>query len=451
MKIKYFVSVLVIALLLVSVTVSAFMSIPVSDSGKENGKAPDHSLVISEENGEWQLTPLPYYVNSESSVLKAFLGVKHEFPGVFSTELTQWQIRFLNTLGIKTEPVQLYQIIGKPVCGDGVVHPSEECGEPDLPECPEGTACIDCKCVTEPEPCYPDDQTPWGIEKVYGKDPTDPFIPSGGAGVTVAVLDTGVDTDHPDLVANIVDCITKVTHFTPDAKTCEDGHGHGTHVSGTVLANGGPEGLGIFGVAPEASLMAVKVCDRRGWCYGDDIAAGIYYAADSGANIISMSLGGDTPDSQILAAIDYAVDKGVLVVAAAGNDGPEDGSIDYPGAYVKVIAAGAIDINEAVPDWSSRGINDGDYVIEEREVEFGTPGVNIESTYNDGCYTYMSGTSMATPHVSGLAAKLWDMADGTLDGTGNAADTRSYLESIAKDIWETGDDTATGFGLPIAP
>ena len=111
--------------------------------------------------------------------------------------------------------------------------------------------------------------------------------------------------------------------------------------------------------------------------------------------------------SQILSAIDYAVDNGLLVVAAAGNDGPELGSIDYPGAYVKVIAVGAIDSNENVPDWSSRGINDGDYIIEEKEVEFGAPGVNIESTYNDGCYEYMSGTSMATPHVSGLAAKLW--------------------------------------------
>jgi subtilisin len=265
------------------------------------------------------------------------------------------------------------------------------------------------------------------------------------------VLDTGIDTDHLDLKDNIVDCVTKVTHFVPDSKSCEDGHGHGTHVAGTIAANGGPDGLGIYGVAPEAKLMVVKVCDRRGWCYSDDIAAGIYYATDGKdgtpgtgdeANIISMSLGGDEPDTLILSAIDYAVENGLLVVAAAGNDGPEDGSIDYPGGYVKVIAVGAIDSNEYVPDWSSRGINDGDYVIEEREVEFGAPGVSVESTYNDGCYAYMSGTSMATPHVSGLAAKLWQ---------GSASETRDYLHSVAKDIWESGDDTATGFGLPIAP
>jgi len=172
------------------------------------------------------------------------------------------------------------------------------------------------------------------------------------------------------------------------------------------------------------------------------MAAGIRYAAGNGANIISMSIGGDSPDSQILSAVDYAVGKDVLVVAAAGNDGPEDGSIDYPGAYVKVIAAGAIDSSENVPSWSSRGVNDGDSIIEEREVEFGTPGVSVESTYKDGCYTLMSGTSMATPHVSGLAAKLWQ---------GSASDTRSYLQSIARDIWAAGDDTATGLGLPVAP
>jgi subtilisin len=340
----------------------------------------------------------------------------------------------LNLLGVRTEPVQLYYIVGRPVCGDGILHPSEDCEAPDY-TCPEGYTCVDCKCVGEEgRTCYPDNQYPWGIVKVNGG--------SGGAGVYVAVLDTGVDTDHMDLVDNIYDCVTKVTHFLPDSNNCEDGHGHGTHTAGTVAANGGADGLGIFGVAPEAKLIIVKVCDRRGWCYGDDIASGIYYATDKGANVISMSIGGDEPDSEILAAIDYAVDNDVLVVAAAGNDGPEDGSIDYPGAYVKVVAAGAIDVNEAVPDWSSRGINDGDYIIEEREVEFGTPGVSIESTYNDGCYAYMSGTSMATPHVSGLAAKLWQ---------GNAADTRSYLQSIAKDIWTEGDDTATGFGLPIAP
>ena len=389
-----------------------------------------------------------YYVFSDNPILKGMFGVKHEFPRSFSTDLTEGQLTALNLMGIKTEPVKLYYIAGKPVCGDGELHPSEDCEAPDY-TCPEGYTCIDCKCVAEEPPtertCYPDNQYPWGVVKVNGG--------SGGAGVYVAVLDTGIDTDHMDLEANIYDCVTKVTHFKPDSKSCEDSHGHGTHVAGTIAANGGSDGLGIYGVAPEAKLIAVKVCDRRGWCYGDDIASGIYYATKGKdgelgtgdeANIISMSIGGDDPDSQILSAIDYAVDNGLLVVAAAGNDGPDLGSIDYPGAYVKVIAVGAIDSNENVPDWSSRGVNDGDYTIEEKEVEFGAPGVNIESTYNDGCYEYMSGTSMATPHVSGLAAKLWQ---------DSASATRDYLQDLAKqhDLYLAGDDPATGFGLPIAP
>ena len=436
-KVKLGLGILVVSILVISgISIAAgppFGTIPAADKAKEVATAPENSPVI---NDDWGM---PHYILSDSPILKSLFGVNHEFPGAFSTELTSTQLEILQVLGIKTEPVQLYQIVRKPVCGNDIVEGGEKCGEPGL-ECPEGYTCIDCKCKTEEEVvvCYPDNQLPWGIGKVNGG--------SGGAEVKVAVLDTGVDQDHPDLKANTIDCVTKVTRFKPDTKSCEDGHGHGTHVSGTVLANGK-----ILGVAPEASLMAVKVCDKRGWCYGDDIAAGIYYAANQGANIISMSIGGDTPDFQILSAIDYAVANNVLVVAAAGNDGPKDGSIDYPGAYVKVVAAGAIDSVEAVPDWSSRGINDGNYIIEEKEVEFGAPGVSVESTYNDGCYAYGRGTSMATPHVSGLAAKLWDVADGTLDGVGNAADTRSYLQSIATDIWEAGDDTATGFGLPVAP
>ena len=176
---------------------------------------------------------------------------------------------------------------------------------------------------------------------------------------------------------------------------------------------------------------------------GDDIVEGIRYAADNGANIVSMSLGGDRPDPQVLSAVDYAVEKGVLVIAAAGNDGPSLDSIDYPAAYYKIVAVGAVDENMAVASWSSRGINDGDVYTEEQEVEFRTPGVSVESTYNDGCYTYMSGTSMATPHLSGLAAKLWQI---------DAQSTRDYLQQrVTIDILPPGIDPATGFGVPTVP
>jgi len=388
--------------------------------------------------------PQRYYVYTKNPVIKNLFTPLHEFPRAFSAELTEGQVKLLRFLGVHVEPVKVYHVniiraAGKPACGDEVLHPSEDCEAPDY-SCPDGYVCVDCKCVAEEErTCYPDNRYPWGVVKVKGG--------SGGAGVIVAVLDTGVYVDHPDLKSNIIDC--KDTTKRGVKKGCADGNGHGTHVTGTIAANGGPDGLGIYGVAPEANIMAIKVCNNAGLCWGDDIAEGIYYAADNGANIISMSLGSDSPDSQILQAIDYAVERGVLVVAAAGNDGPEKGSIDYPGAYAKVIALAAFDSSDRIPDWSSRGINNGDWIIEEREIEFVAPGVSVESTWNDGCYAYASGTSMATPHISGLAAKYWK---------GSASETRKYLEELAYnystkifDYGLVGDDIEAGFGLPVMP
>lgn len=370
-------------------------------------------------------------------IVKNTFAAQHEFDGGFTVEVSAKGLVALEKVpGIQLEAVPLYHVSGKPVCGNGMIEGGEKCGEPGLPDCPEGQVCKNCKCVEETAPpersCYPSNQTPWGIMKVNGG--------SGGVGVKVAVLDTGAYKDHLDLKSNIVDC--KDATKRGIKKGCADNNGHGTHVSGTILANAGSDGQGISGVAPEAKLMAIKVCGPAG-CWADDIAAGIRYAADNEADIISMSLGGDTQSSLIQNAIDYAVSKGVLVVAAAGNDGPTNGSIDYPGANVKVIAVGAINSGEYVPDWSSRGINNGDYIVEEKEVEFGAPGVSVESTWKDGCYNTIQGTSMATPHVSGWAAKLGDT---------DAETTRTKLQELAKlnDLYTEGDDTATGFGLPIA-
>ena len=365
-----------------------------------------------------------YLVKSNNGMLKIMYGVQHNFDIGFTTELTKGQLKALEILGVETEEVPLYHIL-KPFCNNNNV-----C-EPELGENP---SCADCKTGEEEPPeertCYPITQTPYGIVMVNGG--------TGGAGVNVAVLDTGVYTEHLDLTRRVEQC----KDFTkgPRVKNgCDDGYGHGTHVAGTIAADGGVDGKGIFGVAPKADIFAYKVCGNDGSCWTDDIAVAINYAANNGAEIVSMSLGGDTQSSLIRDAINR--NPNVLYVAAAGNDGPADGSIDYPGANINVVAVGAINSEETVANWSSRGINDGDYVIEEREVEFGAPGVAVESTLHNGCYGDKSGTSMATPHVAGLAAKLW---------RGNAAETRSYLKSIAKDIWTAGDDTATGFGLPIA-
>lgn len=401
------------------------------DKGEEVSS--EHVSDAALENANEKAVFLRYEVPG-SGLLRSVLKIRHEFPNGFTANVTGPQLSLLNSLGIEIEEVQLYYVTGKPVCGNGIIEGGEKCGEPELPDCPEGKVCETCKCVAPEEPgtreCYPEEQIPWGVVKVKGG--------TGGTGVKVAVLDTGVYKDHLDLKSRILDC-KDFTKGPRPKNNCKDGYGHGTHVAGTISADGGLDGKGIFGVAPEANLMAYKVCGNDGGCWADDIAAAIDYAASHGVEVISMSFGGNIQSNLIKEAIDRNLE--LLYIAAAGNDGPADGSIDYPAANANVIAAGAIDSSEVVPDFSSRGINDGDYIVEEREVEFGAPGVSVESTLNNGCYAYVSGTSMATPHVSGLAAKLWQ---------GNAVNTRSYLQGVAKDIWDIGDDTATGFGLPIA-
>ena len=394
-----------------------------------------------------------YLVKSDNSILKMVFGVKHKFDSGFTTELSKGQRKFLNRLGVETEEVAIYTISARPVCGDGICQSQEErkgscpgdCDGLD-PECGDGIcngdetteSCLT-DCPAEPEPtrdCEPLSTMPWGIEKVGGSN--------GGNGILVAVLDTGVDTNHPDLVENII-----TEHCVAFGyRSCSDDNGHGSHVAGTILADGGSDSLGIVGVAPEAKLMAIKVLNRRGSGYTDDIAAGIYYAADKGANIISMSLGGPTQDTLMKDAIDYATDKkGVLVIASAGNSGPDLNSIGYPGANPKVIAVAAFSESNLIASFSSRGINDGNWVIEEREIEFAAPGVYVESTWRTGCYNTISGTSMAAPHIAGIAARDWQ---------GTADTTRTHLQNLARTYTENvfnyglpGDDIKAGFGLPI--
>jgi subtilisin len=307
----------------------------------------------------------------------------------------------------------------------------------------------------------PIDQTPWGIQAIYNDSSVQKT--SGGAGIKVAVLDTGVYTSHIDLAGSAEQCKDFTQTKSPLVNgSCSDRNGHGTHVAGTVLAHGGSDGLGIYGVAPEADLWAYKVLNDRGSGYSDDIAGAIRHAADEATRtgskvIISMSLGSSSKDTMIANAVDYAYSKGLLVVAAAGNSGSASNTIGYPGALVNAVAVAALENVQQngtyrVADFSSRGNpnTDGDFVIQERDVEVSAPGAAIESTWYNGGYNTISGTSMATPHVSGLAAKIW-AATPSLSHT----QLRSELQNRAKsyDInggigAATGDDYASGFGFP---
>jgi len=387
-----------------------------------------------------------------AAALQGQHDVRHVFPTGFTTELLRGAAdRLAQRSGIRVSEVPLWHLLGGPPVD--IAKPPGKCDP--WPECKNGDGGGD-PGGDPARPAVPSDPTPWGIQWVYNDATVNST--SGGAGIAVAVLDTWVFKDHLDLTRRVAQCADFTGGGPPGTVRvrdgrCDDQNGHGTHTAGTALADGGSDGLGVFGVAPGADLFAYKVCGNSG-CWSDDIAAAIDRATAQGAAIISMSLGGDTESALVADAIQRAVTAGVLIVAAAGNDGPALGSIDYPGANVNVVAVGVIDSSQNVPSWSSRGVNDGDYVVEVREVEVGAPGVSVESTWNDGAYNTISGKSMATPHIAGLAAKVWASGVSDANSNGTTADeVRSWLQTKAKarDLHTAGDDTATEFGGTAGP
>ena len=396
-----------------------------------------------------------YFIKSTKGFWRNALGVRHSFDNGFTTDASDFQLRLAKVFGVSIEPVPVLQIlpeqpVAQPLPSQTVA--DEKSQTPTVlpaetvipvPATQGGTHGDKAKGGAVAR-LLPFDQTPWGIEVIYD-DPSIAFG-YGGEGVNVAVLDTGIFTDHLDLSRRIAQCkdFTNLRFPVVDGK-CDDKNGHGTHVAGIIAADAGEDGRGIYGVAPQANLFAYKVCGTNGSCYADDIAAALRLAVEQGAHVVNMSFGSDQQSSLIADAVSYAYSNGLLLVAAAGNDGPFPDSIDYPAANSSVMAIGAINQSQTVADWSSRGTNSDStpWVIEERDVEFAAPGEYIESTWNNGGYVILSGTSMASPFVVGLAAKYWQFL------ANNQADaTRSLLHSLASDLFPLGDDDASGFGLP---
>ncbi|MBO0588419.1 S8 family peptidase [Sporosarcina sp. E16_8] len=218
-----------------------------------------------------------------------------------------------------------------------------------------------------------------------------------GKGITVAILDTGCDSSHPDLQNQIIGG----RNFTDDDGSNPDIYldynGHGTHVAGTIAAQKNDKG--VVGVAPEASLLIVKVLNRKGSGQYDWIIAGINYAIEQKADIISMSLGGPTDLPELHEAIKKALATNILVVCAAGNEGDGDDSTDefaFPGCYNEVISVGAINLERSPSDFTNS----------HNEIDLVAPGEKILSTYLNGKFATLSGTSMAAPHVSGALALI---------------------------------------------
>lgn len=218
-----------------------------------------------------------------------------------------------------------------------------------------------------------------------------------GKGIKVAVLDTGCDINHPDLKDRIIGGwnFTDDDRSNPDIFT--DYNGHGTHVAGTVAAT--ENNAGVIGVAPEAGLLIVKVLNKAGSGKYEWIIKGIRYAIEQNADIISMSLGGPADVPELHQAIQAAVEKGILVVCAAGNEGDGDDSTNefaYPGCYNEVISVGAINLERDTSDFTNS----------HNQIDVVAPGEAILSTYLNGKYAKLSGTSMSAPHVSGALALI---------------------------------------------
>lgn len=222
--------------------------------------------------------------------------------------------------------------------------------------------------------------TPWGIDRVKAKQA---WATTRGAGVKVAVVDTGVDFDHPDLkVAGGYNTIDPAVSY-------KDDNGHGSHVAGSIAAQDNDQG--VVGVAPDVTLYGVKVLSAEGGGTFEDVIEGIQWAVENKIPIANFSLGASQGTQALQDAVKAAAAAGTAIIAAAGNSGR---AVGYPAAYPETIAVAASDASDKVAYFSSRG----------PEVDIIAPGVNVNSTYMGGGYDSLSGTSMATPHVAGLAA-----------------------------------------------
>ena len=254
----------------------------------------------------------------------------------------------------------------------------------------------------------------WGMVKVQAPQAWE--VTTGSSSINIAILDTGVDLDHPDLANKVISSID-FSH----SGTVDDVHGHGTHVAGIAAAMTN-NGIGVAGLGYTATIMNVKVLGDTGAGAYSWIVSGIIWAVDNGAEVINMSLGGSSPSSTLEDAINYAWSKGVVVVAAAGNYG--NTAPLYPAYYTNCIAVAATDSLDRLAGWS----NYGDWV------DVAAPGVGIYATLKNNGYGYKSGTSMASPHVAGLAALVFTtLSDTNGDGKFND-EVRSRIEASCDDI-----------------
>ncbi len=277
------------------------------------------------------------------------------------------------------------------------------------------------RAVAKPAPApQPAQELPWGIDRVEADK-----AGVTGAGIKVAILDTGIDLDHPDLKNNIKGNVNIIS----SRRSGNDDNGHGTHVAGTVA--GVNNGIGVVGVGSEIGLYAVKVLDKTGNGWLSNLIAGLDWCINNSMQVINMSIGASSENQSFHDAIIRTYQAGIIQVAAAGNNGGSTGTIDYPGRYAETIAVSALGQNT---DGSLYFAGFSSYGT---EVDVAAPGVGVKSTYHDGYYRILSGTSMATPHVSGIAALVL-AAKGPMHPDTMKAHLRNTAESLGLPPYEVG-------------
>jgi subtilisin len=276
--------------------------------------------------------------------------------------------------------------------------------------------------IVEDAPTTYTETLPWGVNRI---DAERAWEVTRGAGIKVAVIDTGIDHLHHDLHPNFAGGIS----FVP-GETFTDGNGHGTHVAGIIGAR--QNGSGVVGVAPNCSLYSVKALDRSGSGRYSSIISAIMWCVRNQMDVINMSLGGSGHVQALQNACDYAFNHNVFIVAAAGNAGPDENSVSYPARYDSVMAVSAVDESGNIASFSSRG----------NQVDLAAPGVHVLSTLPGNRYGRLNGTSMAAPHVAGTAALAISSHRFT-----RAETIRQILEQSADNLGVPGRDDHYGHGL----
>ena len=278
----------------------------------------------------------------------------------------------------------------------------------------------------------------YGMDKIDAPEGWDAAglgaFPATG-GVKIGIVDTGIDQTHPDLSGQTVACaksqgLLPIMSGSIQVGSCADDNDHGSHVAGTIAAKAN-NGIGVAGVAFNADLV---ICKALGGPLGTgstaDVANCINWVASQGARVISMSLGGGASTTlQQAVASAWNNGNGAVIVAAAGNDG--DATLNYPAAYAEVVSVAATDSSDARASFSNANA----------DVEIAAPGVNVLSTVRGGAYATLSGTSMATPHVSAVAGVLRQLFPSD-----SAAAIRSRLDAAVNDLGPAGRDASFGFG-----